>query len=196
MMTRLTVSAATLIAALVAFGCGGDDPFVVPLPTEPAEATIFDLFGPFIERASAFDLATGPVVARTDVTSQWDIVYAITPAGAAGCFQGVATGQPVFLPRGCFEAFDASSGLLRSDRAFDEVVEASGNAADYVIDAAVPIDSGAVYVLRSRPDPALSVSCRQYAKLEVLSLQPATGAITFRYLWNPNCNLRSLSTGS
>ena len=195
MKTPRSSGAAALLAALVISGCESRD-FLAALPTEPRETTLFDLFGPIIERPAGFDLATGPGPIRTDITSQFDFVFAITPPGAAGCFSGFAVGEPVFLPRGCFEDLDASSGLQRSDRTFEEVVTASGNAEDYVSAAAVLADSGAVYVLRSRPDPGLSSTCRRYLKLEVLSLDPVTGALTLRFLWNPNCNLRNLPTGS
>lgn len=195
MKTTRASRAATLLAALVTFGCGSDD-FLAPLPTQPREATLFDFFGPIIERPAAFDLATGPGPIRSDLTSQFDFVFAITRPGDAGCFSGLAAGEPVFLPRGCFDALDAESGLMRSTRAFEEVVTASGTAEDYVRDTAVPVDSGAVYVLRSRPNPTISSTCRLYLKLEVLSIEPATGALAFRFLWNPNCNLRNLPTGS
>lgn len=195
MRTPRTSRAATLLAALVISGCGSQD-FFAALPTEPRETTLFDLFGPIIERPAAFDLATGPGASRTDLTSQWDFVFAITPPGAAGCFSGFAAGDPVFLPRGCFEGLEASSGLMQSTRTFEEVVTASGIADDYVSETALPADSGAVYVLRSRPDPGLSSTCRRYLKLEVLSVNAVTGALTFRFLWNPNCNLRNLPTGS
>lgn len=194
MTAKRTLGAATLFAALVAFGCGDPNRFLAPLPTEPLEATLYDLFGVIVERPAAFNLSTGPGPVRSDITSEWDFVFALVPAGSsAACLQGLPVGRAVLVPRGCFEGLEASSGIARSDRAFDELVEASGDAATYATDAAVPADSGVTYTVRSRPDPTLSATCRRYLKMEVLSLNPTSGSVTFRYLWNPNCNLRRLA---
>jgi hypothetical protein len=117
MSTARISRAAICLAALVFSGCESED-FLATLPTEPREATLFDLFGPIIERPAGFDLATGPGPIRTDLTSQFDFVFAITPPGAAGCFSGFAAGDAVFLPRGCFEDLEAESGLERSKRSW------------------------------------------------------------------------------
>ncbi len=191
------VSAATVLAALVAFGCGNPDRFLAPVPTEPREATLFDLFGALVERPAAFDLVTGSRTARTDLTNQWDWVFAVVPASAppGTCLEGRSPGEGVFLPRGCFEGLAATSGILRSDLAFDEIVNAVGDVSAYEAAAAVPVDSGATYLVRSRPDPgiaAIGAGCRRFMKLEILSLDTVLGSVTFRYLWNPNCNLRRL----
>lgn len=190
--------AATLFAALIAFACGDPDRFLLPVPAEPREGTIYDLFGTIVDRPSAFDLATGPFITRSDRTSGWDFVFAFLPdePSAAACLQGHAPGTPVFLPRGCFEGLDPSSGIQRLDRAFEEVIEVSGSAADYTSDVAVVAEAGVTYAVRSRPDPALGAACRRYAKIEVLSFNPAAESMTIRYLWNPNCNLRRVAPSS
>jgi hypothetical protein len=187
-------SAATVFAALVVFGCGGEL-LLAPLPDAPREATLFDLFGEPVVRPAGFDLATGPLPVRTDLSSQWDWVFAVVPpGGAAGCLAGQAAGTAWFLPRGCFEGLDASSGLFRATVPFDSLLEAPGDERLFVRDAAQRVDVGAVFVVRSRPDPALASvgsTCRRYAKLEVLELDAGAGRVRFRYLWNPNCNRRS-----
>lgn len=199
-----TASAAIAFAALVAFGCGDPDRFLAPLPSEPREATLFDLFGALVERPAGFDLATGPGIRRTDLTREWDWAFAVVPDLSASllagtCLDGLPPGRAVFLPRGCFEGLAPSSGLFRSDTPFEEIVEAPADPAAYTTEAALPVDSGVTYVARSRPDPGITTlgsGCRRFAKVEILSLDPTSGSATFRYFWNPNCNLRRITAGS
>lgn len=199
-------SAAVAFAALVMMGCGGAEQFLAPLPSEPAEATLFDLFDPLVDRPAAFDVVRGranslPGPARTDLNSEWDFVFAFVPGDAlAGtCFDGVGAGDPVFLPRGCFDALDASSGILRSEQPFDALTAAPGEVSAYETVRAVAVAVGETFVVRSRPDPSaqvFGVGCRRFAKFEILALDPGSRSVTFRFLWNPNCGERRLTPGS
>ncbi|MBI4514045.1 MAG: hypothetical protein HY702_08040 [Gemmatimonadetes bacterium] len=203
---RWNGSAAIVFAALVVLGCGDADRFLAPVPSEPERATLFDLFHPLVERPAAFDVVRGrsnslPGPARTDLNPEWDFLFAFVPAGASGgaCFLGLNPGDAVFLPRGCFEGLDALSGILRSDLPFDELREAPGEVAAYETARAVRVAVGAAYVVRSRPDPSLQLfgaGCRRFAKFEILELDPTSGSVTFRFLWNPNCGERRLTPGS
>ena len=64
----------------------------------------------------------------------------------------------------------------------------------YEDSAAVPITVGATYALRSRPDPTVSVACRQYAKVEVVSVEGDPARLEFRIFWNPNCNATNVAS--
>lgn len=161
--------------------CGGDTRLDFPRPTEPLETTVFDLLEGPLDRASAFDVVAGrglgePRAVRVDQSAQWDIAFA------------EMGGQPVWLPRGFFEANEPSSGITLLNRAFEEITNVPGNSEDYEGMDPVPASVGAVYAIRSRSDPTLSLPCRVFAKLEVLSIEFDPARVQFRFLWNPNCD--------
>lgn len=153
-----------------------------PVPDEPSEATLISLEDGDLRDASAFDV-TGPEPVRTDQTPGWD--FAVARAEGGGL---------VFAPRNVLLGGSSAAGLQRVQSPFDELEAAPEGG--YVTDETVPVDSGAVYAVRSRRDPAVTVNCFRFLKLEVLSVDRSGGLVTVRYLGNPNCGRRTLRAGA
>ena len=179
--TRLIRASLPLLVASSLTACGGDSTFLFPVPAEPFESILFDLVTGPLDRPSAFDLVAArgrglPRTVRVDQTEQWDIAFAILE------------GEPVWLPRGFFEGIRPSSGITRLDGDFDDITSVPGNSEEYEEEEPVPISEGAVYAIRSRTDPALSLPCRVFGKVRVLLLEGIPPQIDFETVWNPNCD--------
>lgn len=174
-------TAVLLLALTVLPGCGGELDLSYPRPSEPFEATLYDLVAGPIERPSAFDVVSGrgrgvPRTARVDQSDSWDVAFA------------VLDGDPVWLPRGFFESLEPSTGILSLDLDFDAVQRLPKDRESYEDEEPVPVTVGRVYGIRSRPDPGLALPCRIYAKLVIDSIAEDTRRVHFRHLWNPNCD--------
>lgn len=94
----------------------------------------------------------------------------------------------VLLPAGMFESFGIEPGIAvdSSGVSYEQLTTAPESG--FVTDAAVDLREGPVYVVRTRSQNA----CSQYAKMEVLELDP-DGTIEFRFLRNNLCNDRTLT---
>ena len=121
---------------------------------------------------------------RVDASDQWDIVY------------GTVDGTPVWLPRGFFEGFPPSSGILKMSVPFQQVTTVPSSVEVYEFTEPVPLEFGVAYAIRSRQDPTLSFPCHLYAKISVDSIQADPNRVEFRYLWNPNCDQTTFNTGN
>jgi hypothetical protein len=179
---------AVVLAVAALSSCSDTLNFDFPRPDSPLEATLYDLVAGPVDRASAFNVVGGygsgvPGTVRVDQLPNWDVAFAIR------------NGAPVWLPRGYFEGFTESGGILRVDRGFQEVTEAPSDATLYDETEPLPVEDGGVYVIRSRPDESQSLPCRLFAKLEVQSIGGDPVRVRFRYLWNPNCGNRDLTPG-
>lgn len=185
-LRKSSVSLLLLLATVLLVAGACDDPFgprIRPVPEEPGTATLHDFRGDALRSPSAFDIIT-PRAVRTDQTSGWDFLFAIS-----------AEGEPQFRPRGLIVEGDSEAGLQRVDRSFEQVEMAPEEG--YVTDAPTAVESGAVYVAVSRQDPGFRRSrCRRFMKLEVQSLDLQDGTVEFRFLGNPNCEDRILIPGA
>ena len=165
--------------------CGDSLNTEYPRPSEPVELSLYDLVSGPIDRPSAVNVVSGralgrPSAVRVDATERWDLVF------------GVVDGSPAWLPRGFFEALEASSGVLGTTLGFDQVREAPEDKELYEDEQPVPITEGTTYVIRSRSDPDLSLPCRIYAKVMVESVQTDPARVDLLIIWNPNCDGRYL----
>jgi hypothetical protein len=176
-----------LVGAVLA--CGSDNSSSFPRPSEPIEASLYDIVAGPIDRASALNVVSGrgagiPVAVRVDVTDQWDIAY------------GVLDGETVWLPAGFFEGFSADAGIYEVPEGFEQLAEAPDNKELYEKEQPVPLTEGVVYIIRSRTDPALSVPCHLYAKVFVEAVkEDPPSRVDLLILWNPNCDDRNLTPG-
>ncbi len=171
-----------LTAVLTLAAC--DDPFEAlrqPVPEVPGEATLVDFREGPLREPSAFDLIFGTPV-RVDQTSGWDFLFAITEEGTAA-----------LLPVEAAVGTRSEAGLLPVERSFEELrrVPASG----YVRDAPVPVAEGDVLAAVSRPEPGQPFVCRHFGKLEILDVEIPERTVTFRFLVNPNCEIRDIIPG-
>lgn len=172
-------SAALVLLALTA--CGSTTNPTAPLPEEPVETVLYDLVDGPIDRPSALNVARGrgtgvPSLVRVDASAEWDMAF------------GMLDGQPAWFPRGFFEGFEVSSGVLELDQDFDDVTVVPSDADAYEDEQTVAITVGKTYAIRSRSDPSFSLPCRIYAKAEVLAVEGDPSRMDFRILWNPNCD--------
>lgn len=165
-----------LLLILPSAGCDPVDPEMFP---EGDTLVLYSLArAEYIGELSAIDvyLSVRPVVvAQAGPTSDPTFDFAFSEVD----------GEFVFLPVGVFEGYGADAGIQQVTGMFETLDRAPGD--EYITDEAVPLVEDGLYVLRSR-----SVSsCRRYAKVEVLDLDP-DGLLELRYLWSNLCNDRSL----
>lgn len=168
-----------LLAVAVSAGACGDafEPFLTPIPAaQEIELIDFEL-GALVDPA-AFDMFTGNPV-RTDQTNGWDFLFVVD--GSAG---------PALLPRAGLLGGESEAGLQQSGEAFETLGDAPDS--DYTTDALLPVAAGDVVVMVSRRNPSLSVRCRVYGKLEVLSIEGSPAVARIRVVINPNCERREL----
>lgn len=168
-----------MLAAAVSAGACGDpfEPFLTPIP-DAQEAELIDFREGALVDPSAYDMFTGNVV-RTDQTNGWDFLFVVDE-----------TLGPSFLPRSGLLGDDSTAGLQHSDEAFEVLADAPGDG--YTMDEPVPIEPGDVLIMVSRRNPQVSVRCRVYGKLEVLSIEGSPAAVRINAVINPNCERREL----
>lgn len=166
-----------VIVTVALQACESTGPTLRGVPEEPTEVTVFDFRSSSVRVPSAFDITSGRTV-RVDQDAGWDFLFAVRDDGT-----------PELRPRSQVIDGDAESGLQAVERNFEALDEAPEGG--YATTSAVAVEEGDVLAGRSRNDP-----CRQFMKLEVLSVDPAEGTLTFRHLINLDCGFRNLVAGS
>ena len=182
MRHRRLTSGLPLIAALVAAACGNSTG--LPAATAPNiidTISLYALEGTPLTVPAAYVIQTKEEV-RTDQRSDFDFVFNITAAG-----------QAVLLPTGAV-GLGVASGIQVQNASFDAVTTAPTST--YVDSLAVPVDSGTVAVVHSRP-----VTCVfgpivfYYGKIEVLAIDTIARRVDLRVLVDQNCGYRGLELG-
>ena len=173
----------TLALALALAACG--DAFanlLAPVPEEPGQATLVDFRTGGLSDPSAFDLISGRTV-RVDQTASWDFLFYVTEGGQAQLrtFSAATDGGN-------------HAGLQKVSRGFDDLTRAPSSG--YVAEEPLPISVGDVVAAVTRQEPGVSIRCRHFAKLEVLAIDTEAETMRFRYLVNPNCEVRSVEAGA
>lgn len=165
------------VPVLASTACEGFEPTRLPVGDT---VSLYSLARPeYIGRHSAFDFATPrAVVVEQPKSSFSDFDVAFSEAD----------GEFVALPAGVFETFSIEPGIaVDSSGALFETLERAPSDG-YVTDRPVPLEEDRLYIVRTRQQGI----CSQYAKFEVLELDPE-GVIEFRFLRNNLCNDRSLA---
>ena len=166
-----------LAAALTASACE-DDSLVPLLDTITDTATIYSAARPELTgRPAAYDFVRllAVPVEQTGTTGEWDVLLT------------EQNGAFLFAPAGAFPEIGVPAELaVIEGQTFSQVARAPSDAGAFKADA-VPVRTGTVYVVRTRPAP-----CTRYAKFHVLSIDAAAGAVRFEFLQNPNCGEFSL----
>lgn len=179
---RPITSVLLIATASAALACS--DPNELPRASEPNfedTLTLFALHGTPIQNPSAYSVLDGPI--RTDRTSSFEFAYDIAPAG-----------ERLFLPQAVLDlriSNTVNPGLLATAKLFEAVHRAPSNG--YVTNDTVAVDSGDVFLVRSRIVCNIGVS--QYSKIQVISFDDAQRSVTFRVLANNNCGYRDLDPG-
>ena len=143
-MRALRLSTLLLAAALIAFAACSDNSLGLPTATFSNvvdSVSLWAVDGTPINTPSAYRIhgtfgALAEAV-RTDVTTDFDFAFNITPGG-----------QAVLLPTGAL-GMGKGSGILSQSTTFDAITAAPTSG--FQDSVAVAVDSGTVAVLRSRP---------------------------------------------
>ena len=167
-----------LLAAALTAACGDPfEPILTPIP-EAQQTELIDFDDGALVDPAAYDMFSGNAV-RTDQSNAWDFLFIVDDALG-----------PSFLPRAGLLGEESTAGLQHADEAFDLIEDAPDSG--YTMDALVPIEAGDVLLMVSRRNPQLSIRCRVYGKLEVLSIEGSPAAVTVNVVINPNCERREL----
>ena len=180
---RLPAAAALAVALVLGPAACGDDPFQINWVEQPDTALMYSLARPELNLASGFSLLQRSLVRveAADATGSWDV--ALDTRG----------GQLVFLPPGALNVVSQAGIAPVPDTEWDEVTQAPTDSASYVSDAAVPVELGTIYVVRtSQGIGAFGRRCVYFGKMEALELDLEGGTLTFMYDRSPVCNDRRL----
>lgn len=190
---------AVLALGAVAAACGGRDPFA-PDParnadTQQADLTVYPL-----------SLAVGPLGSGVDVGSLRVVRpgVIVTSNVAVPTFDFAvdrgAGGRVRLLPAPLLVSTgDAGAGLRTGFQITATPFDSVGDAPQrgYQSDSATTVAPGQTVLVESQALACLTNRFNRtlYAKLVVLAVDSATGAVTLRARVNPNCGFRSLRPG-
>lgn len=183
MRRAMLTAACGAVAAMVATGACGDDPFGSRnWEVSPDTASIFSLARPELGIASGFDFVDGlPVrIEAPGATGRWDV--ALDTEG----------GSLVLLPPGALGVDSRARIGILEDTSFAAVREAPGDTAAYSGPDPVPVRMDAVYIVRTHQRPGFGRTCLQYAKFVPLEVDAELGLLRFEWEANPFCNDRAL----
>ncbi|MDH4043733.1 MAG: hypothetical protein OEY20_01480 [Gemmatimonadota bacterium] len=174
----------SLLLGAVVTACGSDTTLAPARFENVLDTTVlYALTGTPIGTPSGFDgVQAAPV--RTDLNVAFDFAVDITPMGS---LQLLPTGALGYFPE---------PGLLVSFRTFDLLVTAPLDG--YVLDSALTVETGGVFVLRSRSSSDLCTNTGalpRYGKFHVLAIDAAQRNVTLEFLVNRNCGYRGLEPG-
>lgn len=179
---RLLLVAALTLPVFSLAACG-DDPFATQWASNIDTVSIFSIQRPELGLPSGFDFPGRlPVVIENPTASgTWDVAVdddgttvSLVPSSALGVASRVGIAP---IP-----------GI-----AFEDVTEAPGDTAAYVVDAAVPMEIGTTYAVRSREVPGFfGERCVYYAKVQPIAIDLVERTLEFFHETSPACNDRNL----
>ena len=175
--------AALLSALAVSLTACGDDPFAFPWSDVPDTVKIYSLARPELNIPSGFGFFEG-------------LSFAIEAPIATGLWDAALDtrdGELVLLPPGALGVPSRAGIVMYPSTPYTDVVEAPGDTALYERDGPVPVESGAIYIIRTNVRPgSFGSACSYYAKLEPVIIDLVEESLTFRYITSPICNSRDL----
>lgn len=180
---RATALAAALTVGLAGASACGDDPFQVDWVEAPDTVTLHSLARPDMNLSSGFDFINRVAVRieSPNATGNWDL--AVDTRG----------GALVLLPPGSLGVASKAQVAALPGRTFQDVTEAPADTALYSSRLPVPVQTGTVYVWRTRQSfGSWGMVCVYYAKMEPLAVDAQAGTLTFVFDSSPACNDRSL----
>jgi len=186
-MSALRRAAAALPAAILGFAVLTSCNNSLGLPPAAIAnvvdtVTLYALTNTPFYTPSAYSIS-GAVSVRTDVSTAFDFAFDIR-----------ARGGPQLLPTGA-AGLPTSSGLLVSTQSFDAITEAPTQE-NYEATTALSVNAGDVVLVRSRPQPCVSISSQPlYAKLHVLTIDQTARTVTFEIMSDQNCGYLGLAPG-
>jgi hypothetical protein len=179
---RATFVALATSGWLLLFG-GCDDPYYIDWSQGTDTVDLYSIQNPRPALYNGFDFVNlSPVAIESlDATGNWDV--------AVG---GDATGITL-LPTGAL-AVETTSGVKKVSGTLDDVVRAPRDSTEYERLAAVPLELGATYIIRTRKhsDAYGETTCIYYAKMEPIVIDLVALRVRFVYGANRNCGDTSL----
>ncbi|HEX7919049.1 MAG TPA: hypothetical protein VF454_06555 [Gemmatimonadales bacterium] len=179
-----TLLAAALFAGLVG-ACSSDD--FLAKPTEENDTvrlTLGALLSTPLDSVSGYRTSPAgshPVTLESDPDAEF--IYDIDPVLG-----------PAFYPaeaKGLLTHSSTNPGLQRMAVPFDSLLQARSNG--YTLDAPLAIDSGDVFLVRSKVRCSIGVPI--YSKIQVLGIDSVAHTVTFLIMVNMNCGYRDLDFG-
>lgn len=173
------------VALALAAACG--DPFGLPtaqVENRPDTVSLYALSGTPVAQPSGYIIPFRSPIRTDQAINGFDFAFDIDTAGRA-----------VLLPTGALR-LGRGSGIQLSTTPFDSIKAAPTSR--YQLDSAVVVDSNAVAILHSRPQPcsfSLSSQFVLYAKLRVTAIDTVARRIDFIILSDINCGYRGLEPG-
>lgn len=175
-----------MLASTAVIAACGDDRFgPVNWSDVPDTLQIYSVSRPeLLGMRSAVDAVFPPAVTvPVESGASWD--FALAEQG----------GQFVMLPRSATENTDTTAAIatIGEEVTLDEVTEAPPNS-EFVTQP-VPIETGTVYVLRTRRvvcNQFTSLSGPRFGKLKAIAVDAEEGTYEFAVVVNPRCNDRDL----
>jgi len=169
-----------VMAAAALAAC--DDPLgPQPWDDRPDTVTLYSASRPdLLGQPSGFDFVNlAPVrVEANGAAGNWDVALA-----------GDATLQ--LLPAGAFAGQTSRAGIATiTNTTFEALTEAPADTAAFSAQPVTLVQNG-VYVVRSRRTECSFSTAVRYAKVQVVSLDPAAGVARLAIVRNPYCNDRS-----
>lgn len=170
-----------VLVALAATGCDDTTNFNIDplLATDTVEIAAAGVPGGL---PSALDVtATSGVIfggrfpEREEDAEQWDVALRLRG------------GSLFFVPAAAL-GLDSRAAVTRAlqNETFESLVEAPGRDA-FLSDSSVVVQQGAVYAIRSRQLSNAFGACTQYAKIQPLSVNVATGRVRLQITSNERC---------
>jgi len=179
---RVLVVTALTLPVLGLAACG-DDPFETQWATDIDTVTLFSLQRPEIGLPSAFDFPgrLPVVIENANAAGTWDVAVSdngttvsLLPSTALGVDSRVGIAAVPGIP-------------------FQDVTSAPADTAVYVSDAAVPMEIGTTYAIRSREVSGFfGQRCVYYSKMQPISIDLTEGTLEFFFEASPACNDRNL----
>jgi hypothetical protein len=175
---RLIALLAPLLACAPLLGACDDNGLLSELILSPDTATVA-LPGSSV--GSALDIVRTTsnrlvrMPERLEDAEQWDVALRRTEAGALVLRPYI----PVSGARG--------AGLAPTSEAFEQIDEAPRGDGSYSSNP-VLVTAGATYFLRSRQFSGNGLVCVKYAKLKVVTVDPAAGTARFAMVINDGCD--------
>jgi hypothetical protein len=175
----------TLACAAVVAACSDSANLADPTDANIIDTTtVWALNGTALTDPSGFSIPDR-IAVRTDQSAAFDFAFNIDNSG-----------RPVFLPidlLGLGAISGTNPGLLQTPIPFDSIRTAvTGDS--YVVDDTVSVAAGDVFYARSRV-VCSALAIPLYGKIEILSVDPDTRSVTFRYLVDNNCGYLGLQPG-
>jgi hypothetical protein len=170
-----------VVATLLVAACGNNTGLGnANVPNVVDTVSLYALDRTPIALPSAY-VIRGKSVVRTDLVSGFDFAFNITAAG-----------QAELLPTGAL-GLGSASGIQPQTVPFAAITTAPTT--QYIDSTPVPVDSGTVAVVRSRPTSDFCGIVFYYGKLEVLAIDTTARRIDFQILTDQNCGFRGLEPG-